>query len=418
MQIFVAGMNHRTAPIDARERFACVAEREFELFSLLSGNASVTETLVLSTCNRFEVYCVGRRNAVDIEKIVESIDGLSGAKFRAEQCYIRIGEEALAHLFRVASGLDAMVVGETQVLGQLKMAYQRAWEAGTTGPVLNRALHRAFFVAKRVHTESGIGRKPVSVASIAAQHAASLVGDAGNARALVVGAGAVGTSAARGLVREGFACVSIAGREPAKTNAAATDAGATPISWSAFPSQLAKADVVVAATSSKRSVIGPQTIKSALGSGRAGTLNIIDLGIPRNVASSVSHMKGLRLITVDDLKPLADANRAERLCAAREAEALVEEEARRFAMELPGRRFAETISALSQKIESVRSREFEKLVESHPELTAKQRSAIDAACRSIAAKILCEPARYLKNNAHDEDERFMSSDILKRIFRL
>ena len=311
-----------------------------------------------------------------------------------------------------------MVVGETQILSQLKMSYQRAWEAGTTGPVLNRALHRAFFVAKRVHTECRVVRGPVSVASVAAAHAAEIVSDASRSRALVLGAGEVGTCAARQLVREGFGSVAIAGRTPSRTEAAAEEAGATAVPWKSFPSRMAESDVVIAATSAGRPIIGPSSIMTALKTKRARPLSFIDLGAPRNVSPSAAGIGGVRVITLDDLKPLAEKNLSMRAEAAGRAEHLVAAEAGKFFSELSGRRFSRTLAALSEKISSIGKREVERLFRLHPDLDEKHRKAIEKACRSIVSKILADPARYLKDEAHVEGERFISADVIKRVFDL
>ncbi len=418
MQILVAGINHRTAPIETRELFSSLAQGGESLAARLAREAGAGEALTLFTCNRFEIYCAGPACRLDPSAVASVVEGISGCAFRSEQWYFRTGEEALTHLFRVAAGLDAMVVGETQILSQLKMSYQRAWEAGTTGPVLNRALHRAFFVAKRVHTECRVVRGPVSVASVAAAHAAEIVSDASRSRALVLGAGEVGTCAARQLVREGFGSVVIAGRTPSRTEAAAEEAGATAVPWKSFPSRMAESDVVIAATSAGRPIIGPSSIMTALKTKRARPLSFIDLGAPRNVSPSAAKIGGVRVITVDDLKPLAEKNLSMRAEAAGRAEHLVAAEAGKFFSELSGRRFSRTLAALSEKISSIGKREVERLFRLHPDLDEKHRKAIEKACRSIVSKILADPARYLKDEAHVEGERFISADVIKRVFDL
>lgn len=417
MQLLVVGMSHRTAPLEVRERFAGLTDRGKEIARILAGTSGVSESLILSTCNRFEVVLVapaeteGRVIAAPIEK-------LCGTTPQEDSWYVHAGEAAIVHLFRVAAGLDALALGETQVLGQLKMAYQRAWEAGTTGPILNRTLHRAFFVAKRVHTEAGMAEAPVSVASIAAAHAARLVGDPAAAKAVVIGTGEMGTIAARGLLREGFAWVGIAGRRAEHAAAAAREIGATSLPWGELPRAIASAHVVIAATSAARPVIGKQTVQAARSAASSNPLHVIDLGAPRNVAPAVRTLPGVDVITIDDLSEVAEANRGLRLAASRRALQLVREEAQRFSGELSGRRFAETVAALSQKFSGIRQRELGRLFKALPRLSGRERQTIEAACDSIVAKVLHDPAAFLKDEAHGEEDRFMSADMLRRVFKL
>lgn len=418
MQFLVVGLSHRTAPVASRERFALLAARGAELARTAARRARIAETLVLATCNRVELYGVMAKPGVGHDALIDALGEVAGAEPDRGEWYIRTGEAAVAHLFRVAAGLDAMAIGETQVLAQLKMAYQRAWEAGTTGPILNRTLHRAFFVAKRVHTEEPLNAEPLSMASIAAAHAAELVGDAGRARAIVVGAGETGTAAARQLVREGFAEVAIAGRNGARVQAAAIAAGAEALAWTNLFARIRDVDVVVAATSAKRPIISGRQVKPGSLAGRKHPLTIIDLGTPRNVAPALRGATGVNLVTIDDLKPVAEANRTRRLHAARQAEAIVEEEARRFGGELEGRRFATTVAALATKLEAIRARECTRLFKAKPGFSPEQRAAIETAAAAIVARVLCDPACHLKDEALGDEERFMSADVLRRIFKL
>ena len=418
MQLLVVGLSHRTAPVASRERFAQLAGRGAELARTAARRAQIAETLVLATCNRVELYGVVAKPGKGHDALIDAVSEVAGAELDRGEWYVRSGEAAVAHLFRVAAGLDAMAVGETQVLAQLMMAYQRAWETGTTGPVLNRTLHRAFFVAKRIHTEERPNAEPVSMASIAAAHAAELVGDVRRARAVVVGAGEMGAAAARQLVREGFAEVAIAGRRGERARAAAVAAGADALAWENLFARMREVDVVVAATSATRPIISRNQIRPAALATRTRPLAIIDLGTPRNVAPSLRGATGVNLVTIDDLRPVAEANQARRLNAARQAEAIVEEEAQRFAVELAGRRFATTIAALAQKLETIRARECARLFKAEPGFTAAQRAAIEIAANAIVARILCNPARHLKDAALGDDERFMSADVLRRVFKL
>jgi len=418
MQIIVAGMNHKTAPVEVREKFASVVERETELASSLTRRAGATEAMAFSTCNRFEVYCSCKKEDLDVEGMLESIDLISGLKFQKELCYVRVGQEALAHLFRVAAGLDAMAVGETQVLGQLKAAYGRAWDAGITGPVLHRAMHRAFVVARRVHTEGMLFSRPISMASIAASHAAGLVGDASASKAIVIGAGEMGKAAARRLVREGFAEVAIAARSAESAREAARLSGAVPLPWNEFPARMAASDVVVTATSAKKPILTSREMKCAREAGQSRPLHIIDLGSPRNVSPALCGATGVKLVSIDDLRPIAEKNLAERSESALRARAFVEEEARRFAVELGGCRATPAIAALARKFDSIREGEIVRLFRTHPDLSQRHREAVEQAAKAIVAKILHDPAEHLKKGMPGNEDLFASCGLIARMFKL
>lgn len=418
MHLVVAGISHRTAPVDLIGKFSVLVEKGTEIARILKQEIGTSESLVLSTCNRFEVYAVVHNARVDFNSATEAMGSLCGVKVGNAEWYLHTDGDAVSHIFSVASGLDAMATGETQVLSQLKMAYQRAWEDGITGPILNRTLHRAFYVAKRVHTESKLSSMPLSLASIAAAHAARLAGEPSRARAVIAGPGEMGVIAARNLVREGFAEVSIAGRTPAHAQAAAAVSGAKAIVWSALSKHIADADVLITAISSKRPVIRSKLISGSQTRRHAGTLNIIDLGVPRNVERSVRLLGGINLVTIDDLKDVIESNSTARNQAANLAGKIVVEESERFTRELNGNRSTQVIARLSKNLDDIRGRELARLFKSLPRLTQKERSLIEAAAKSITAKILHEPARFMRDEALGDEERFASTNVLRRVFRL
>lgn len=418
MKLFVVGIDHRTSALAAREPFAALAEEGATAARRLAGAAGVSELLLLATCNRFEAYGVAEAKRLEATAIVASLEELARQPPLATRWYLHEGEDAARHLFRVASGLDAMVVGETEVLGQLKLAYQRAWEEGTAGPVLHRALHRAFHVAKRVHTESSVAQIPVSIASIAAAHAARLARTPERARAVVVGSGEMGRISARHLVRKGFARVAIAGRTAAHADDAAAASGATAIPWEELGQELGDAKVLIAATASERPLLDRRFLERALAARRGRPLHAIDLGVPRNIADDVGSMRSVRLLTIDDLKPAAEKNLRERREAAQAAERLVAAEALRFAAEIPGRRCSPTIGALDRKFRAISQREAERLLRTLPELSPSQRKRVERAFVGVAAKALRDPAAYARDESHGEGNRLMAMEVLQRLFRL
>ncbi len=419
MEFLTIGINHRKAPISLRERFAFEPDDAYEFLGRLKGSSIINEALYLATCNRFEIYAVtdGERSVggkLRHELCVEAgVDPSSSADF----WYEKTGPDAMRHLFRVASSLDAMVVGEAQILGQIKEAYSRAREQGTTGPFIDRAMLKAIGVAKKIRTETGIGKGQVSIASVAVDLAARHLEDLSNLTVLVVGAGEMGALVVRQLKKYGTGRILVANRTFEKAVLIAEHTGGEAIGWDDLSSAMRRADIIVSSTGANRPIIDEQMIAGAAKS-RSRPMVIIDLGTPRDVKPEVSEIRNVHLFNIDDLSHIAKENSERRAMEAQKAEAMVSEESDKFFLELSKPEFLTTIAMLGRKLEALGAQEAEKTLAKLSGLDDRQKKIIEAGTQSIVAKILHDAARELKDGGSDDLERIILADTLCRLFRL
>jgi glutamyl-tRNA reductase len=312
--LFVIGATHRNAPVEVRERLAITAEAE--LAAELAAIGGLTEIAVLNTCNRVEFYGVGESPAA-----VEAVQGAycSRQKFSlAEFERIRIhltGRDAALHLFEVASGLDSQLIGENEILGQVKEAYAEAQARGSTGAVLNRVFQKAFQAAKHVRTNTRISSGTVSVANVAVDLASTIFGDLGSARVMVLGTGEIGEATARAFASRSAGSLAVAGRRPERAAEVAGLLGARTVPFAEKDAHLADADIVVCSTSAPDTVLQAAAVAAAMRRRPARPLLLIDLALPRDVEASAADLQNVFLYNLDDLAKIAEANRR-----AREAE--------------------------------------------------------------------------------------------------
>ena len=397
--IVVVGLNHETAPVGVREALAFPKERLPEALARVRQEAGLGEAVILSTCNRVEVY--GRSTA-------ESLDAVSGflARFHgrepaeiAPHLYRLEGEAAVRHAFRVAASLDSMVMGEPQILGQVKEAYEAAEKAGSLGSVLNALRNRSVAAAKRTRTETAIGRNAVSVSHVAVELARKIFGELRDRSVLLVGAGKMSEVAARQMVRDGARASVLGGRtfERAEQLAAALGGRAAP--FESLRGELAKADIVISGTGAPGVVIHRADVEAAQAARRGRPLFIIDIAVPRDVAEDAGKVSGVFLYDLDDVKKVAEANLRERKKEASAAEAIVEEEIREF---LEWRRSLDVVPLLVElrrRGDEIRKAEIEKARRRLGPLTPEQESALEAATSAIVNKLLHGPTVQLKQMA-------------------
>jgi len=308
MLIF-AGLNHKSGPVEIRERLAIPglsAARE----RLVA--AGFREAVVLSTCNRFEVYAaVEGPVESSLEKLGESLDDISGLDASA---HVRRGwgADAVGHLFMVAAGLDSLVVGESEILGQVKQAYEAAKAAGATGKLTNVLFQRALFVGKLVRERTGIGFGQTSAASVAVELAQRIFGRLHGREALILGAGAMAEAAARHLLSAGAGRIRIANRTWERALSLSTVLGAVPVAWEDFPKQLALADIVIASTGSSEPILARAAVERAMSERRGRALFIIDIAMPRDVCEDAAGLEGVYLYSLSDLEEIVAENVARR----------------------------------------------------------------------------------------------------------
>ena len=357
MSLLVFGLNHRTAPIDVRERIVFDAVRLPQALGALSAQSGIQEGLIVSTCNRTEIYCVADTGG---ESLPDWLASWSGGNPQLKDCLYRLeGADAVRHVFSVASGLDSMILGEPQILGQLKDAYRAAQQAGTVGSQLNRLFQTTFSVAKRVRTETAIGASAVSVASAGIQLARRIFTGFERHTALLVGAGDMIELAARHLHAQKIGNMIIANRSLDRAQRLAAAFKASAISLDALDAHLAQADIVVSSTASPGHVIGLEATRTAIAERRRRPVFMLDLAVPRDIDPRVAGLEDVYLYTIDDLREVIDENIKARQEEADAAVHLIADEVERFMSGLKARDAVPLIRDLRGQAEAAREQTLE-----------------------------------------------------------
>lgn len=422
MDLWLVGVNHRTAPVELREKLAIVESTLGEMDSEAVRDLPLREVVILSTCNRVELVGVtsrGREDVVDdVTRFLARGRGMSASSL-AEHRYVHRGREAVQHLFRVASSLDSMVVGEPQILGQLKEQYRLATESGATARVLRRCFEGSFRVAKRVRSETGVATKSVSVSSAAVDLAKRIFEDLGDKTAMLIGAGKMSELAARHLLSAGVARVLVTNRSFDRAVELAREFDGTPVPFDRFPEYLHMADVVLGSVAVQGHVVGPSHLHDVLRARRRRPMFFIDLGVPRNFDPALNDLQNVYLYNIDDLARVADDHRAEREREAQRAEEIVREEAEGLWRSLSARDVTPTIVALRGHLDGIRQAELDRALASLPAVTEEDRRVLEAMTQAIVNKILHAPTRALKDIARDDDVAAAeAAEALHRLFDL
>ena len=400
MYIVVVGVNHRSAPVEVREVLSFSDRQVAEQLKVLTGMPPVTEALILSTCNRTEVYASVTDLGQGLAAVQEFLSRRSGVDlFRLRNhTYSHTLYEAIRHLFRVVCGLDSMLLGETQVLGQVRDAYRAAREAGTTGVVFNTLFQQALAVSKRVRTETGIDQRAVSVSYAAVEMAREHFGDLAGRTVLVVGAGKMSGLAARYLVENGVAGVIVSNRSHDRAVELARCCAGRAVRFDELYRYLAEADIVISCTAATHYVIHAGEMERVL-AGRRREMLLIDLAVPRDIEPAVGRLPGVTLFDIDDVKDVVDLNLEERRRRAVRAEAIVEEELNDF-MRWHGSLFVvPTIAALKQRGEAIRASELQKALNRLGPLSEHDRKVVATLASTIVNRLLHEPVTRLKEYA-------------------
>ena len=413
MSLVVVGINHRTAPVDVRERVVFDPARVPDALRELASLDEIEEAVIVSTCNRTELYCVTECGEAELGDWLQNYHQL-GSSIR--HCLYHHGDmRAVSHVFAVASGLDSMVLGEPQILGQLKDAYRAAQETGTTGPLLNRLFQAAFSVAKRVRTETEIGANAVSVASAAVAMARTVFASFENRTALMVGAGETVALAARHLHADGLRRMIIANRSIARAQELAAEFQGFAIGLDDIGAHLREADIVVASTASPHAIITREMAATALRARKRRPIFMVDIAVPRDIEPAVAELEDVYLFTVDDLQSVVNENMENRRQAAREADRMIATEVDRFELQLRTRSAAPTIRRLRHEAERTR------------ELTLEQARRMLAAGRgtdevleflaaTLTNRLIHAPSQRLREAAESGDERIIGA--IAEIYRL
>ena len=417
--LFVAGMSHRTAPVEIREQLALEEDKLREVVAALAAQGVAAELMILSTCNRVEVYGVAEAPGEARAAAFRQLGTHRGVALASIEPHLfaHTEEEAVRHAFRVAASLDSLVIGEPQILGQVKDAFALAQSCRTVGPVLNALMSQAFTVAKRVRTDTEVGRLAVSVASSAVELARKIFGSLDGKAVLLVGAGEMAELAARLLMEEGAMPLYIANRTPARARElAATLAGAA-VPFDQMGAVMAEVDIVIACTAAPEPVVRVADVRAAVAARRTRPLFLIDLGVPRNVEAAVNGLEGVFAYDVDDLEQVVEANRRERQREARRAETMVESEVTRFLRRLREVEVVPTIVSLKEKLEAIRRGELDKALARLPGASAETRAVLEALSQAIVNKVLHAPAVKLRDSSRDGHGRRWT-EVVSEIFGL
>jgi glutamyl-tRNA reductase len=414
------GMNHETAPIELRECMANSREMNSMALAFIRESEWIKEGLFLSTCNRVEALYTTDYPEEAKKGIIAMFSRLGNIPEERfiSNIYIHEDSEALKHIFRVASSLDSMVVGEPQILGQIKEAYlQAAGTEKTTGVILNRLMHRAFHVAKRVKTETGISEAAVSISFVAVELAKKIFYGLEGRKVLLIGAGEMAELAARHLMGNGIDSLIVANRSFNKAVQVADLFKGKAVFFEEIETYLLEVDIVITSTSSTDFVISYDMVRDSLRKRRNQPLFFIDIAVPRDVEPSVNDLENVYLYDIDDLKEVVKENIVQRKEEALKAERIIQEEVIRFERWLKTLDVVPTITALKDKIESIRRNEVEKSLLALGELTPSQLKAIEALTASLAGKIMNDPIVVLKGKA-DGKSRDIYIDITRKLFNL
>lgn len=410
MAILAAGVDYKTAPVRVRERLAVSGEGLAEALSAL--RRFVGHGVILSTCNRTEVYAAPEgREEGRLRQFLSDHWGVPQEEL-SPYLWIYEQEEAVRHLFGVASGLDSMVLGEEQILGQVRQAMKASQAQGSLGPVLSHLFRSALRVGKRARTETAIARSALSVSSIAVDLARRTLGDLRSTAVLVVSAGEAGALTAKALIQTGAAKVLVASRTYERAEELAGKLGGRAIPFGELPQAVADCDIVISATGSPHFILSPDSVRQAMQERPGRPLLLIDIAVPRDIDPEVRKLDNVFLYNIDDLKQVAEANLQGREKEVVKVEKVIDAEMAEFLSWMNSRAVVPTIAALRSKADSIRERELAKALSKLPGLSEKERATIEALTRAIMNKVLHDPMVRLKGRSH------ISSQVVRELFAL
>ena len=420
MHLILVGVSHRTAPVDLRERLDFQARGLDSALRALTDSGIAREAVVLSTCNRAELYAAVEEVAAAREELVQFISQFHGVDrdTLAPHVYERADLEAARHLFRVAAGLDSLVVGEPQILGQVKDAHAAATQAHSVGPVVNRLFHSSFGVGTRVRTETGLGSGAVSIGFAAVALARKIFGDLKGRNVLVVGAGEMGKLTAIHMKSQGVNRITIVSRTMAHAaRTAEVIGGASAAPWEEMDAALGAADIVITATGAAAPILTKARVEAVMRPRRNRPLFVIDIALPRDVESAAGEIEQVFLYNIDDLHQTVNENLARRASEIDSAERIVGEELDKFGGWLKSRGAIPTVVALRQHAEQVRRSELERLSFKMSALPPEARTRVDEITRLIVEKLLLSPTEQLKSLGDDESINAYT-EVVTKLFGL
>lgn len=397
--ILLIGVNHKTTPVEIREKIALSDGYEAPLVALKKIDG-IREYFLLSTCNRVELLIVAEQQTTVEDAVVNFLFGNSVSRDDCQKyLYLLTGQEAVNHLFMVAASLDSMVVGESQILGQIKEAYRFASEFGCTGPLLNKLLHKSFSVAKRVRTETEIGSSAVSISYAAVQLAKKIFGNLQNKGVLLVGAGEMAELAAEHLVGQGVEDVVVANRTLSRAVDLAKRFKGKAVSFDELVQQLEVVDIIISSTGASRIILHKDQVKSVMRARRNRPLFFIDIAVPRDLDPGLNELENVYLYDIDDLSSVVEINKSERDKEAVKASRIVDEETLKFDRWFKSLSVTPTIQDLRKKMGRVGQIELTKTLSKMEGMPEEDKKKLEKMVSAITAKILHDPLMYLKGDS-------------------
>jgi len=405
MKVLVIGLNHKVADVDVREKLAFNGPKLEEGLIKFRDLPEVQEAIVLSTCNRVELYANVTDNLKASESVKTFLSEYHGIKRDSldRSLYIYDDREAVKHVFRVASSLDSMVVGEPQILGQLKDAFDLALSKKTTGILLNKLLKKAISVAKRIRTETRIAENAVSISFAAVELAKKIFTDLSNKVFMLLGAGEMAELAAKHLIGNGVNEVLVSNRTFERACDLAKEFNGRPVKFDDFIQEMVRADIVICSTGAPTYILAKSQMQKVMRERKQRQVFIIDISVPRNIDPEINDLDNVYLYNVDDLQNVVDSNVFERQKEAEKAEKIVLEELETFLKWQSALDAVPTIIALREKAEEIKREELEKLLHKNPDIGEKEKEAIEHMVSAIVNKLIHPPTAALKEDSEDKD---------------
>lgn len=419
MHILLIGLNHKSAPVEIRECLAFSPEDVGEVLPNVTGMPDIKEAMLISTCNRVEFLVVTENasgSAQEIKSFLADFRNTPLHEFE-KSLYVREDDDAVRHVFRVASSLDSMVLGEPQILGQIKTAHRLSTELETSGVILNRLLHKAFSVAKRVRTETGIADHAVSISYAAVELAKKIFDDLEGKGALLIGAGEMAVLALEHLVKNGVKRIFVANRTFERAVEVAERFKGTPILFEEIVDGLLDVDIVISSTGASSYILTYKDVKPLVRRRRNRPLFFIDIAVPRDIDPDINRANNVYVYDIDDLKGVIDKNIEKRETEATKGDRIVDEGVIQFGKWLEAQEVTPTIVALRNKAESIRKKELAKTLSGTKSISEKERADIDRLTISICNKILHDPTIFLKRPGR-WDKRDLYVNATRKLFNL
>ncbi len=415
MNIYLVGINHRTAPVAVLERAAI---RSGELGGALQLLRSyVSHGIILSTCNRTEVYTVTDGDSDAREAVIRFLQTHLEAPDATllKHTYVLDGELAVEHLFRTASGLDSMVVGEYEVLGQVRQALEIAEKADMTNPLLRRIFQSAVRTGRRVRKETGISKNALSVGSVAVALATTVIGSLRGCRMLIIGTGEAGRLVAKAAKDRGVSQIAVASRTQERAASVTGLLGGTPVSMNNLAGELNTCSIIVTCADAPHYILGVPQVEAAMQTRPELPLVIIDIAVPRNVEPAVAKINNVSLYNIDGLSRISGQNRRQRQSEVKKAEKIISAEMAKFVLWWQANRVSPLIRALMSKAEEIRRSHLDRTMKKLPSLTEEERYSLEMMTKAIVAKILKDPVRNLKVNGHSNPDYM---EMVRELFQL